>query len=45
MYCLTKDNLAWIKIAKNACSSWETALSNDGWKLENLSDYQGRWQE
>lgn len=45
MFCLTKDNLAWIKIAKNACTSWEVALSNDGWKLENLSDYQGRWQE
>ena len=45
MYCYTKKNLAWIKIPKNACSSWEHALSNDGWALENLSDYQGRWQE
>jgi hypothetical protein len=45
MYCLTKNNLAWIKIAKNACTSWQTALEADGWKLENLSDYQGRWHE
>lgn len=45
MYCLTKGNLAWIKIAKNACTSWQTALEADGWKLENLSDYQGRWHE
>ena len=34
MYCLTKDNLAWIKVAKNACTSWEVALSNDGWKRD-----------
>jgi DNA modification methylase len=45
MFCLTKNNLAWIKIAKNACSSWQHALQNDGWSLENLSDYQGRWHE
>ena len=45
MFCLTKNNLAWIKIAKNACSSWQHALENDGWCLENLSDYQGRWHE
>lgn len=45
MFCLTKNNLAWIKIAKNACSSWQDALQNDGWSLENLSDYQGRWHE
>ena len=45
MYCMTKGPLAWIKISKNACTSWETALGQDGWKLENLSDYQGRWHE
>lgn len=45
MFCLTKNNLAWIKIAKNACSSWQYSLQNDGWALENLSDYQGRWHE
>ena len=45
MFCLTKNNLAWIKIAKNACSSWQYVLENDGWRLENLSDYQGRWHE
>jgi hypothetical protein len=45
MFCMTNGPLAWIKIAKNACSSWQTALEKDGWKLENLSDYQGRWHE
>lgn len=45
MFCLTKGPLAWIKLAKNACTSWETALTKDGWQVENLSDYQGRWQE
>lgn len=45
MFCMTKGPLAWIKIAKNACSSWQTALAQDGWRLENLSDYQGRWHE
>lgn len=45
MFCMTKGPLAWIKIAKNACTSWQTALKQDGWKLENLSDYQGRWHE
>lgn len=42
---MTKGQLAWIKIAKNACTSWQTALSQDGWNLENLSDYQGKWHE
>jgi hypothetical protein len=42
---MTKGPLAWIKIAKNACMSWQTALNNDGWNLENLSDYQGKWHE
>jgi hypothetical protein len=45
MFCITKGPLAWIKIAKNACTSWQVALTQDGWTLENLSDYQGRWQE
>lgn len=45
MFCLTKGPIGWIKIAKNACTSWEKALTLDGWKLENLSDYQGKWQE
>jgi hypothetical protein len=45
MFCITKGPLAWIKIAKNACSSWQYALTQDGWSLENLSDYQGRWHE
>lgn len=42
---MTKGHLAWIKIAKNACTSWQVALTQDGWTLENLSNYQGRWQE
>lgn len=45
MFCMTKGPLAWIKIAKNACTSWQGALTQDGWTLENLSDYQGRWHE
>jgi hypothetical protein len=45
MFCMTKGPLAWIKIAKNACTSWQAALAQDGWLLENLSSYQGRWHE
>lgn len=42
---MTSGDIAWINIAKNACTSWQTALTSAGWKLENLSDYQGRWNE
>jgi hypothetical protein len=45
MFCMTKGPLAWIKIAKNACTSWQKTLEGNGWCLENLSDYQGRWNE
>ena len=45
MYYLRKNNLAWLKLPKNACSSWEHALSNDGWTTHDLYEYNGNWND
>lgn len=36
MFFYHNDNLAWLSIAKNACSSWAHVFDSLGWKKENL---------
>lgn len=36
MFFYHNDKLAWISIAKNACTTWEHVFGNLGWKKENL---------
>lgn len=36
MYFITNGHLAYLKIAKNACSSWEQVLTGLGWKTQDL---------
>jgi hypothetical protein len=36
IYFYTNGNLAWLKIAKNACSSWSKTFTDLGWRCEDL---------
>ena len=36
MYFITNGKIAYLKIAKNACSSWEKLLTEMGWETQDL---------
>jgi hypothetical protein len=36
IYYYTNGKLAWLKIAKNACSSWSSLFDGLGWQYEDL---------
>ena len=36
MYFITNGKIAYLKIAKNACSSWEHVLTQMGWETQDL---------
>jgi hypothetical protein len=36
IYFYTDGKLAWLKIAKNACSSWSSLFDDLGWRCEDL---------
>ena len=42
---MSKGQVSWIKIAKNASQSWMHALEQDGWVTEDIRRYDGRWNE
>lgn len=40
MYFYHNNSLGWLKIPKNACSSWESVFEQVGWQKEDLYDPQ-----